>query len=86
MRRTGENASIKGGGGEPKGGGGGDATQTKSEEIDLSNPIHVRFGLHAKFTFAWASMKIRIRPLPSAQWQAFPNPLSTNHIVQALYT
>ena len=59
MWRTGENTSIKGGGISlwrgrcPQGkiladtvthGGGWDATRTKSEEIDLSNPIHVRFG------------------------------------------
>ena len=32
-----------------------------------------------------SSHETRIRPLPSAQWQAFPDPLSTNHIVRALY-
>ena len=31
-------------------------------------------------------MKIWIRPLPGAQWQAIPNPLSTNHVVWALCT
>ena len=38
MWRTREITSIKGGGGE-------DTPRNKSEEIDLSNPIHVRFGL-----------------------------------------
>ena len=32
-----------------------------------------------------SSHETKTRPLPSAQRQAFPNPLSTNHIVRTLY-
>ena len=42
--------------------------------------------MRAKSTFEWASMKILTKSLPNDQGLAFPNPLSTNHIVRAFYT
>ena len=42
--------------------------------------------MQAQSTFEWASMKILTNPLPNDQGLAFPNPLSTNHIVRAFYT
>ena len=41
--------------------------------------------MQAKSTFEWAPMKILTNPLPNEQGPAFPNPLSTNHIVRAFY-
>ena len=41
--------------------------------------------MQVKSTFEWAPMKILTNPLPDDQGLAFPNPLSTNHVVRAFY-
>ena len=50
------------------------------------NYIDVRLSYTVQTYLCMSSHETRTRPMPSAQGQAFPHPLSTNHIVRALYT
>ena len=59
--------------------------RTKAEEPNLSNHINVRLSYTVPTYLCMSFHETRIRPLSSAQRQAFLDPLSANHIVRALY-